>query len=177
MTYQGSNLAQYFTGGILEAVSANYIPGAVISEPDLTYEEFSDWLAICTKYAKKPVVFCGERIYSALSWWLGQRGLQTMQDETTLGIAVGNFKTFYGLTVNCVAHRDLLVNEYAGWAFCVDLDDIKYKHLMGEDTHLEEDIQLPGDKQMINEYRTWFGVYIGNGKRHGIIKDVATISA
>lgn len=177
MTYQGQNLAQYFTGGLHEAISLNTIPGAVLTEADLTYLEFSNWLAVCTKYAKRPVIFAGELIFAGLSWWLGERGLQTRQDETTLGIAVSNFKTIYGQTVNVIPHRDLLVNKYAGYAFCVDLDDVKYKYLDGEDTHMEEDIQLPGDKQMINEYRTWFGAYIGNPKRHGMIKDVATISA
>lgn len=177
MTYQGNTLAQYFTGGLLEALGNNTITGAVITEADLTYKEFSDWLAICTKYAKKPVIFCGELIYGGLSWWLGQRGLQTTQNETTLGIAVSNFKTIYGQTVPAIAHRDLLVNKYSGYAFCVDLDDVKYKYLRGEDTHLEEDIQLPGDKQIINEFRTWFGVYVGHANRHGLIKDVTTISA
>jgi hypothetical protein len=172
----GGNLAQYFTGGLYEAAQSNTVPGAVISEADLTYQEFSDWCAIWTKYAKKPVVFAGELIYGALPFWL-RENLQTEQSEDTLGIAVTNFRTIYGQIIKVIAHRDLLVNHYGGYAFGVDLDDIKYRFLQGEDTHVEKDIQLPGDKQFINEFRTWFGVYIGNAKRHGLISDVATISA
>ena len=173
----GGNLAQYQTGGLLEAIGLNTIPGAVIFEADLTYQEFSDWLALVTKYAKSPVVFAGELIYAAMAWWLGQRGLQTTQDETTLGIAVSNFKTIYGETVKVIPHRDLLTNAYAGHTFCVDIDDVKYMYLDGEDTHLEEGIETPGQKQQINEYRTWYGVKVGNPKRHGLIKDTTTISA
>ena len=59
----------------------------------------------------------------------------------------------------------------------MDLDDIKYKFLQGQDTHLETGIQLPDRKQLINEYRSWFGTQINNPKRHGLIEDVVTISA
>jgi hypothetical protein len=171
-TDAGDNLAQYFTGGFLEAITTN-----VESQSDCTYAEFSDWVKASTYYAKNPVIMAGDTIYDALSWWLGERGLQTTQDETTLGIAVVNFKTTYGKVVPVIHHEQLLKEDYAGMAFCLDISDIGYKYLDGEDTHLEVDIQLPGAKQKINEYRTWFGVMMGNEKRHGLLKDVATISA
>lgn len=169
--YQDGTYEQYFTGGILEALSTN-----VTTESDLTQAEFSDWVNQSIYYAKKPVIFAGETVYEALSWWLGQK-LQTRQDETTLGIAVANYMNEYGQTVKVIPHRELLKNSYAGYAFCVDLDDIGYRYLNGEDTHLEVGIQSVGYKQEINEFRTWFGVYMGNEKRHGVLKGVTSISA
>jgi hypothetical protein len=176
MSTDGTNFDQYMTGGLYEAISTNPITGAVISEPTLTYQEFSDWIALWTRYAKNPVVFAGEIIYGALPFWLKQ-DLQTRQDESTLGIAITNFRTIYGQEVKVIAHRDLLINAYSGYAFGVDLNDVKYKYLQGNDTHLEKDIQLPDRKQLINEYRSWFGMMVGNSKRHGMIKDVTTINA
>lgn len=172
VTDAGDYLAQYFTGGFFEAITSN-----VSSEADLTYLEFSNWVRSATYYAESPLIFAGDLVFEALPWWLGERGLTTKQDETTLGIEIVNFKTTYGKVVNIVHHEQLLKNAYAGMAFSIDLNDIAYKYLDGEDTHLEVEIQTPGAKQKINEYRTWFGVMMGNQKRHAILKDVATISA
>lgn len=169
--YMNNKYPQYFTGGLLEAISTN-----VKTEADLTQAEFSQWVIDSIYYAKNPVIFAGDRIYQALSFWLGQ-DLNTRQDEDTLGIAVANYKTAHGHIVKVIPHRELFKEAYAGYAFCVDLDDIKYKYLEGEDTHIEVGIQPDDLKMEINELRTWFGIKIGNEKRHGVLKDVATISA
>lgn len=162
---------QYFSGGFLESASEN-----VVTESDLTQAEFGAWINDCVYYAKRPVVFAGALIFEALSYWLGQ-DLQTKQDETTLGIKVANYVNEYGDMVNVIPHRELFKNYYAGYAACVDLDDVKYRFLQGEDTHLEKDIQENDKKQRISEYRTWCGFQMGNAKRHGLLKGVSTISA
>lgn len=164
-------LAQYFTGGMYEFISTN-----VTTEADLTQAEFGAFINAAIYYAKKPTVFTGSRIFEGLSWWLGQN-INTTQNEKTLGIAVASYLTQYGDLVHIVPHRELLQKDYAGIAFCIDLADIKYKYLNGEDTHLEVDIETPGDKKKINEYRTWYGVYRGSEKRHGVLKGVTSISA
>ena len=169
--YMEGKYPQYFTGGLIEAVSSN-----VDTQADLTKKEFAAWVNKCLYYAKKPVIFAGSLIFEALSWWLGQT-LKTEQNEKTLGIAVSTYMTQYGDLVKVIPHRELLKNDYAGYAFCVDLSDIKYYYLDGLDTHLEVEIQQRDLKQKINEYRTWFGVWIGNEKRHGMLKGVETISA
>jgi len=169
--YMNGEYEQYFTGGIYEALQTN-----IKSEADLTKAEFASWVKDSIRYAKRPVIFAGELIFEALTWWAEQK-LQIRQDEKTLGMAVAIYLTPYGDRVKVIPHRELLKNEYAGWAFCIDLDDIRYRYLEGEDTHLEVEIQQRGEKKVINEYRTWFGLWIGNEKRHGVLKDVATISA
>lgn len=169
--YMNAEYSQYFTGGLLEGISTN-----VDTQTELTQKEFGAWLNGAIYYAEKPVIFAGARIFEALSWWLGEAGLQTRQDEKTLGIAVSNYMNEYGQVVKVIPHRELLKEAYAGYAFCVDLKDVKYKFLQGEDTHIEVGIQTPGDKKEINEYRTWFGVWMGNEKRHGCLKGVNTIA-
>jgi len=169
--YMDAVYEQFFTGGANEAITTN-----VTTETDLTQAEFGTWINQSIYYAKNPVVFASERIFEAMSWWLGQK-LQTKQDETTLGIAVSTYRTQYGDTVKVIPHRELFKNYYNGYAFCLDLADVRYKFLQGNDTHLEVGIQQPGVKQEINEFRTWFGFWMGNEKRHGVLKGVQTISA
>ena len=169
--YMDGIYEQYFTGGLMEAISTN-----VASQVDLTRKEFDDWVVNFLYHAEKPIIFADGLIYSALSWWLGQT-LQTQQSEKTLGVTVSTYITAYGDKVEIIPHRELFKNQFSGMAFGVDLADVKYKYLDGEDTHLEVGIQTPGVKQIINEYRTWFGMFVGNEKRHALLKDVATISA
>jgi len=170
--YMDAVYEQYFTGGAFELITTN-----ATTESDLTYAEFGNWINDCVYYAKKPVVFAGATIFEALSWWLGDRGLQTRQDEKTLGIAVSQFMNQYGDVVKVVPHRELFKNYYAGYAICLDLDDVAYRYLQGADTHLEVGIQDVDKKQIINEYRTWCGFWMGNEKRHGELKGVSTISS
>jgi hypothetical protein len=169
--YMDGTYEQYFTGGLLEAITTN-----ATAETVLTQAEFGAWVNGAIYYAKNPVIFCGETIFEALSWWLGNK-LQTRQDEKTLGISVANYLTEYGDPVMLIPHRELLKNQYSGYAFAVDLADIKYMYLDGLDTHLEVGIQTPGQKQEINEYRSWFGCWVGNEKRHGVLTGVTSIAA
>ena len=162
--YMNGAYEQYFTGGLIEAVQSNVsILGA------MTRTEFDAWINQAIYYAENPVVFAGERVYGALSTWLGAT-LETTQNESTLGIAVSTYKTIYGDTVQIVPHREVFRNAYAGYAFSVDLKDFGYRFLNGLDTHIEVDIQAPDLKMKINEVRTWLGFWVGNEKRHGMLK-------
>jgi len=172
--YQNGVYQQGFTGGLMEAIQTNIAD--LGGDADLTYAEWGKWVNQCTRYAKRPVIFAGEIVFEALSWWLGQT-LETRQDESTLGIAVSTYKNEYGQLVKVIPHRELLRKRYAGYAFSVDLDDMKYKYLKGADTHVVMGIQQPDLKLEINEFRTWMGYWIGNEKRHGVMMGVETISA
>lgn len=169
--YMNGVYSQYFTGGMLEGLTTN-----IDTQAALTQAEWGAWVNQAIYYAEKPVIFAGAKIFEGLSWWLGQAGLQTRQDEKTLGIAVSNYMNEYGQTVKVIPHRELLKEAYSGYAFMVDLADVKYKFLQGEDTHIEVGIQTPGDKKEINEIRTWFGAWMGNEKRHGVMKGVTSIA-
>lgn len=163
---------QYSTGGLYEAISTNVVDASGA----LTRTEFGDIVKDVTKYAKNVVCFAGEMIFEALTTW-SENKLQVQRNETVLGMAVGKYLTPYGDMVTVIPHRELLKEDHAGKAFFVDLDDIEYRFLEGLDTHMEVDIQAPDVKQKISEYRTWCGLWLGNEKRHGLLKGVTSITA
>ena len=163
---------QWFTGGLFEAIQTNAVAA---SGGVLTQTEFSDWLIQSTKYAKNSVIFASERVYEALTFW-AETKLELTRNESTLGMAVTKYQTAYGDTVMLMPHRELLINELNDMAFCVDMAELEYKFLKGLDTHIERDVQQPGDKLKTDEYRTWFGMKWGNEKRHGVLTGVDTIS-
>jgi len=171
--YMNGKYEQYFTGGLIEFVDSGNITD--LDGGNLTESTFANWVKKAIKYADEPVIFCGEIVFEALTYWAKQY-LEIRQNEETYGMKVATYLTPYGDKVRLIPHLELLKNEYAGWAFCVDIRDMKYVALEGEDTHLVTDIQQPDLKQKIDEYRTWFGVKVINGKKHGILMDVGGIA-
>ena len=164
---------QYFTGGLVEAISTNAV--VVAGAGALTQLEFGNWVNQSIYYAENPVIFASGMVFEGLSYWLGTT-LTTEQSENTLGIAVSTYLTQYGNKVPIIPHRELLQKGYGSYAFCVDLKDIGYRYLNGEDTHLEVGLQANDAKLQTNEYRTWFGFYVGNEKRHGMLRNVLSIT-
>ncbi|KKK71491.1 hypothetical protein LCGC14_2913370, partial [marine sediment metagenome] len=162
---------QWWTGGVHDFISTN----AVDAGGALTQSEFSSFLIQSTKYAKAPVVFASERLYEGLTQW-AETKLELVRNETTLGMAVAKYMTPYGDIIKVMPHRELLIDALNKYGFCLDISELEYRFLAGLDTHVERDIQTPGDKQHIDEFRTWFGLKIGNEKRHGELFNITSIS-
>jgi hypothetical protein len=163
---------QWFMGGLMQYLSTN-----VDSQAQLLQSEFNEWMIKWTKYAKNPILFAGELIFEALTFWADTK-LELQRNETTLGMAVSKYLTPYGKVVTLIPYRELLTGGvWGGWAFGIDLADIEYRFLEGLDTHIEVDVQAKGTKQRIDEFRTWPSLKLGNEKRHGLLKDVTTIAA
>jgi hypothetical protein len=162
---------QWFMGGLVDYISTN-----VETESALTQTEFGDWMIDWTQYAKSPFCFSGELIFEALTLWSDQY-LRVTRNESTLGMAVTKYLTPYGTVVAVLPHRELLTGTtLGGMAFGVDMSDLEYRYLDGLNTHIEKDVQAPGTKLQIDEYRTWASLKVGNEKRHGLLKGVATIT-
>lgn len=162
---------QFASGGVRNFLSTNVTD----ANGALTQDEFATWLKAATRYNQKPIVMAGELIFEALATWLNGK-VQVTQSEKTLGMAVTNYLTKYGDVVPVMAHRELFTDDYAGVAFCIDQSDLKYVFMEGLDTHLEVDIQTPGQKQKIDEFRTWMSLQLGNEKRHGYLYGATSIS-
>lgn len=162
---------QFFMGGLTEFIATNITDAAGA----LTQSEFKTFLVDATRYADMSTIFSGELIYEALTQW-AETKLELQRNEGTLGMAVANYQTPYGKNVALIPHRELLQYDLNGYAFCVDLKDLKSIFLQGLDDHLEIDVQANGLKQKIDEWRTWFSLRVGNEKRHGILKGVTSIS-
>ena len=163
---------QWFTGGLYEACSSN----VKSSVGALTRAIWGQWIRDVTRYGQDVVVFAGETIFEALTTW-SEGKLQVQRSDKAFGMAVGQYLTQYGDLVTVIPHREVLKEAHAGKAFAVDMADVEYRYLDGMDTHLEVDIQTPDKKQKIDEFRTWFGLWIGNEKRHGLMTGVTSITA
>jgi len=170
--YMNGEYEQYFTGGLYETIATNVQDELSGS---LTQTEFDNFIDMGIYYADKPIIFAGTTISKALNVWM-EGNVRVGQTETVLGLSVNSYKTYDGKIVKIISHKHLLKNAYSGFAFCVDLADIKYKYLDGHDTKLYTNLQAPDVKQTINEYRTWGGLWLGNEKRHGVLKNVASIA-
>jgi len=165
---------QHFMGGLTDATIGAQNTD---SQASLTQKEWTTWLSTWLKYARSPLAFLGELIFEALSFW-AEAKLQLVRSEDTLGMAIGRYTDPFGKEVMFTPHRELLSGSYAGYearglAFGVDISDLEYRYLDGLDTHVAVDIQDPDLKQKIDEWRSWVTLKIGNGKRHGILEDVA----
>lgn len=166
---------QWFMGGLIDYISTNVLDAAGGSAA-LTQTEFGNWMIDWTQYAKSPFCFSGELIYEALTLWSDQY-LQITRNESTLGMAVTKYLTPYGTVVAVLPHRELLTGTYlGGMAFGVDMSDIEYRYLDGLNTHIVKDTQAPGAKLKVDEYRTWASLKVGNEKRHGLLRDVTSIT-
>lgn len=163
---------QMFMGGCTQYISTNW---TVDANGVLTEDEFKNWMIDWTKYNEMPLAFPGELIFEALTTWAETR-VQTSSSENTLGISITKYVTPYGKVVTFIPHRELLQSDFAGYCFGLDLSDLMYLYLDGLDTHLLTDLQTPDYKQMIEEYRTWISLQVGNEKRHGILSGVSSIS-
>ena len=163
---------QWWMGGLNEKITTNVTDASGA----LTQEEFSDWLISATKYSKTPFIFSSELIYEALTTWAQTKLEIQSQSENSLGMSITKYMTPYGDSVMLKPHRELLINELNEFAFCVDMSDVEYRYLNGLDTHVESDVQLPGVKQKIDEFRTWFSMKVGNERRHGILNGVTSIT-
>lgn len=62
--------------------------------------------------------------------------------------------------------------QYGGWAFSVNMDNVKYAPLQTRDTQLLRDRQTPSADAIEEEYLTEFSVEVAQEKSHGIIKGV-----
>jgi len=174
--YQDGVYEQWFMGGLSDDAIGIQTNVEDLSAGALTRTAFNSWVIASTQYAKSPIIFSGELIYEALTAW-AETKLELVRSEKTYGMAVTNWQTPYGTNVVLIPHRELLTgSDHTGEAFCLDMSDLKYRSLQGLDTHIVRNIETPGDKQTIDEIRTWMSMKIGNEKRHGWMYDVGSIT-
>ena len=168
----GAGYEQWFMGGVRDFLTTHVVDASGA----LTRAEFDDWVVDCTQYGKGTVIFTGELVFEALTAWSENR-LEVVRTESTHGMSVTKYQTAYGDIVPLTPHRELFTGDLGGVGFCLDIADLKYRFLQGLDTHVEVDVHTPGDKQKIDEIRTWMSLKVGNEKRHGYLYGVTSIDA
>ena len=157
------------TGGVLEFIQTGqaYVQnqGGALTAPDFntflregfTYGSDSKWL------------FCGGVVMQAITEF--SRGqLRTEIGQTTYGLSVSQYVTPFG-TINLV-HNPLFVQDYAGYAFLLDMECFKYRFMNNRDTKLFTNVQAPDVDGEIDQYVTECGLQRMQAPRCALLKNV-----
>lgn len=165
----GNSLAMRSTGGILEFIESG---GSYIQDQDgiLTAPDFNTFLREGFTYGSpKKTLFCGGNILSAISEFASGK-LQTKSGETTYGLAIREYITPFGI-INIV-HNPLFVEDYAGYAFLMDMDSVRYRFLNDRDTKLKTNIQANDVDGIVDEYLTECGLERKQAPTCALLKNV-----
>lgn len=157
------------TGGVLEFIlNGNaYVQnqGGALTASDFnlflkegfTYGDDQKWL------------FAGGTVLNAINEF--SRGqLKTDVGDTTYGVQISKYMTPFG-TINIV-HNPLFVQDYAGYAFLLDMNCFKYRFMNNRDTRLLTNVQAPDIDGEIDQYVTEAGLQRMQAPRCALLKGV-----
>ena len=92
--------------------------------------------------------------------------------STTYGMKVSTWVTAFG-TVNIV-HNPLFVQDYAGYAFMMDMESFVYRFMNNRDTSLQTNIQAPDADGEVDQYLTECGLQREQAAKHALILGVTS---
>jgi hypothetical protein len=162
------------TGGAIYYVSTNVKDFS----GGFTEAEFEDWLRICFRYgAREKVVMCSPKAIQSINAF--SRGkLRTMSGQSTYGVTMTQYENS-GRKVMLVEQKlftNASLNDLtgvAGYMLLLDMRNVKLKYLRGNGTRLHEELQNPGVKGRVDEYRSSFGYIQKLDQTHGLGTGVA----
>lgn len=149
------------TGGVDYFISTN----ASDMGGTMTESEFEAWLRTGFRYGSKTkFVFASPIWISAISFWARGK-LQMLPKDKTYGIAVTQFISPHGTVnlVNCQLFGE--TTAYAGVAYLVDLDGVKYRYLANRDTKLKTHIEDNSADGEEDEYISEVGLHFEQEKK------------
>ena len=159
------------TGGILEFINAgnSYVQNQ--SGP-LTAPDFNTFVREAFTYgSSEKVLFSGGIVLQALNE-IARGQIQTVSEATSYGMKISKWVTTFG-TVNMV-HNPLFVQDYAGYAFLLDMESFKYRFLEGRDTTLQTNIQANDTDGQVDQYLTECGLQRSQASRHALLLGVTS---
>lgn len=157
------------TGGILEFIEGgnSYVQnqGGALTAPDL-----NTFLREGFTYGNsEKMLFAGGYVLQAINEIA--RGQIVMKPvESTYGMKISQWVTAFG-TINIV-HNPLFVEEYAGYAFLLDMECFRYRYMNNRDTKLETNIQANDADGEVDQYITECGLERKQAPRHALLKGV-----
>jgi hypothetical protein len=157
------------TGGVLEFIEAgnSYVQnqGGALTAPD-----FNTFLREGFTYGNsEKMLFAGGYVLQAINEIA--RGQILMKPvESTYGMKISQWVTAFG-TINIV-HNPLFVEEYAGFAFLLDMESFRYRFMNNRDTQLQTNIQAPDADGEVDQYITECGLERKQAPRHALLKGV-----
>jgi hypothetical protein len=159
------------TGGVLEFINSgnSYVQnqGGALTAPD-----FNTFLREGFTYGNDTkCIFAGGIVLQAINEIA--RGQILMQPvSTTYGMKISTWVTAFG-TVNIV-HNPLFVQDYAGYAFMMDMESFAYRFMNNRDTSLKTNIQAPDADGEVDEYLTECGLQREQAAKHALILGVTS---
>jgi len=158
------------TGGIYEFIKTN-APTLDMSSAALTESAFEGWLKDVFLYSETDrYLFTGPLVCSQISQFAS--GKQRIDAGTTIKYGV-KVKTYHstGGDIHIVNDRHF-IGPHAGKGLALDVKQLWYRYLQGQDFKLELNQQTKKDHYKLDEYAGTVGVEIHLDKLHGILKGV-----
>lgn len=157
------------TGGILEFIESS---NSYVQDQDgvLTAPDFNTFLREGFTYGSTTkTLFAGGIILQALSE-VARGQIRVKPLVSTYGVKISEWVTPFG-TINIV-HNPLFVEDYAGYAFLLDMQCFAYRYLEGRDTRLLTNIQAPDVDGQLDQFITECGLERKQAARCAMIKGV-----
>ena len=160
------------TGGVDYFLSTN----ASDASGTLTESEFDTFLKTGFRYGNKTkYLFAAPIVLAAINYWAKGK-LLTAPSDKTYGISVMQYLTPFG-TVNIVLNNIFSeVSTYAGYAYLLDLEGLKYRYLTGSDTKLKTNIQDNSADGEEDEYISEVGLQLGQEKKDSLLYNVTSFT-
>lgn len=143
---------------------------------EMTEVEFWNAMTPAFRYgSSKKALICSTSFLSIITGYpRGKTTITTNPDPSmTYGIHITQLITPLGKTLNVIAHYLMEGVELSKQAWIVDLANVGYKYLNGDegnrDTHIRNEIQAPGQDGKKDEYLTECGFEFSQALTHGKI--------
>ncbi|KKL27053.1 hypothetical protein LCGC14_2389050, partial [marine sediment metagenome] len=159
------------TGGVLEFINSSgaYVQnqGGPLTAPDLnTFLREGFTYGNTTK-----VLFAGGITLQAINE-IARGQIRMKVEDTTYGIKISTWITSFG-TINIV-HNPLFVQDYAGYAFMLDMECFKYRFMNNRDTKLEINVQAPDADGQVDQFITECGLQRVQAPKNALLLGVTS---
>jgi len=159
------------TGGVLEFIQAgnSYVQnqGGALTAPDL-----NTFLREGFTYGNtEKMVFAGGVVLQAINE-IARGQILMAPEATSYGMKISKWVTAFG-TVNIV-HNPLFAEDYAGYAFLMDMESFVYRFMNNRDTSLQTNIQSPDADGQVDQYLTECGLQREQAPKHALLLGVTS---
>ena len=160
---------KYYTGGVNSFITTNRedMGGS------LTEGKFEAFLVDAFRYgSEQKLLLVSAKVLGVINSWARGK-VRVAPSAKKYGMNLKSYESGQG-TVTLIKHKLLEGDEYQGYAFLLDMKDLKYRFARGRDTHIRVDVGTPGDDARTDEYLTECGLQMTLEKNHGVLTNAAS---
>lgn len=169
-----------WAGGLSDFITTNITTAASNA---LTLSAFETFLRSAYRYGShNKVLFCSPLIASGISNFAASRMAPPQATVSAWGTKLNRYVSgAYGDGLDVVVMREWQdyqagSNQFGGWAFLIDMDDLRFRPLQNRNTKVLRDRQAPDEDSQKEEVLTEWTLEIGNEKNHAVLKGVTAFS-